>query len=30
MSKTTVTQLIQQLESRLRVRLLHRTTASSV
>ncbi|HEA9661686.1 TPA: LysR family transcriptional regulator [Klebsiella pneumoniae] len=26
MSKTTVTQLIQQLESRLRVRLLHRTT----
>ena len=26
MSKTTVTQLIQQLEARLRVRLLHRTT----
>ncbi len=26
MSKTTVTQLIQQLEARLRVKLLHRTT----
>ena len=28
MSKTTVTQLIQQLEARLRVKLLHRTTRS--
>ncbi len=26
MSKTTVTQLVQQLEARLRVKLLHRTT----